>query len=717
MEIPSQTDYLAVVYAVTLRLAQDAGFQDDEAEQLALCVDEAATNVIEHAYHGLADGRIELSFRDSVGGFSIDLIDHGARIDEDAMPTFDAEQYLEEGRTGGMGVHLMSRIMDAVSYDCDRERNVCRLTKRKSGRARRPGSRRVEARRRILEHLGSGSESDPIACSRLLRLASLVDVFDNLDTGLDAEVALEAVLLAALGSLGSTRGMLFSFEDHALRLRVARGVVRGDHDTRVAERLVREGPGPGVGELGFPHVVPVGSGRRILGFLLVGPSSLGVMDDLDEHVVLEAVATCAEALLERESRRRDRKRLEMRISAQRYQLQSLLDLSRELATSFDEQQIKGLLTSTLMGHLMVSRCALYLRDGPKVSLALERGTGRGDATCSIDEAESMRLVAILRGTVPVARLPPSAIRERVESTRMRLVVPLRLGDSVEGFIAVGDKIDGSALSDEDIDFVKTIGSETLAALTGARMQKVRVEKERQDRELQLAREIQESLFPESRPSIPGFELAAESRACYEVGGDYYDYFTLDGERMAVAVADVSGKGAGASLLMASVRAWLRARAGSGSPAEVVASLNQFLLESTQLNKYVTLFYGELDPATRTLRYVNAGHVPPFVMNSEGGRSRLEEGGPVLGVIDGVVFEEGTVELKRGDLLAVVTDGVTEAEDSEGTQFGEPRVFEETGRSPGVSAEEALRALRQAVEKWAGPVGCSDDVTLLMLKAP
>ena len=87
------------------------------------------------------------------------------------------------------------------------------------------------------------------------------------------------------------------------------------------------------------------------------------------------------------------------------------------------------------------------------------------------------------------------------------------------------------------------------------------------------------------------------------------------------------------------------------------------------------------------------------------------------MIDGVVFEEGKVELKRGDLLAVVTDGVTEAEDSEGTQFGEPRVFEEAGRSPGLSADEALRSLRQAVERWAGPVGCSDDLTLLMLKAP
>ena len=299
---------------------------------------------------------------------------------------------------------------------------------------------------------------------------------------------------------------------------------------------------------------------------------------------------------------------------------------------------------------------------------------------------------------------------------MRLVVPLNFGDAVEGFVAVGDKIDGSALSDEDIEFVNTIGSEVLGALTSARLQKLRMEKERQDRELQLAREIQQSLFPACRPSIPGFELAAESRACYEVGGDYYDYFTLDGERMAVAVADVSGKGAGASLLMASVRAWLRARAGSGSPAEVVACLNQFVLESTQANKYVTLFYGELDPVARTLSYVNAGHIPPFVLSSDGGRARLGEGGPVLGVIEGAVYEEGRIELKPGDLVAIVTDGVTEAEDSEGRQFGEPRVFDEAGPALRLSADEALQVIRRAVETWAAPVGCSDDLTMLMLKA-
>ncbi len=698
MEIPSQTDYLVVVHDVTLRLAQEAGFEDKQAEQLALCVDEATTNVIEHAYHGDADGRIELSFRDSVGGFSIDVVDHGARIDADAMHTFDAEQYAEEGRTGGMGVHLMSRIMDSVSYDCDRERNLCRLTKRKGGYTRNRGSRRIEARHRVLEHLVAWPGSDPTARSRLLRLASLVDNFDNLDSGIDVEAALESVLLAALGSLGSTKGMLFSFEDHALRLRVSRGVVRGDLDTRVAERLVREGPGPAVSELGFPHVAAVGSKRRTLGFLLLGPSSLGIVDELDEHVVLEAVATCAEALLERETRLRGQRRLERRISAQRYQLRSLLDLSRELATSFDEQQIEGLLTSMLMGHLIVSRCALYLREGLCVSLALERGTGRGDVACSLDEAESTRLLATLRGTLPVARLPRSAVRERLESTRMRLAVPLHFSDTVEGFVAVGDKIDGSALNDEDIDFVKTIGSEALAALMGARMQKLRIEKERQDRELQLAGQIQGSLFPGSRPEIRGFDLAAQSTACYEVGGDYYDYF------------------AGASLLMASVRAWLRARAGSGSPAEVVASMNQFILESTQLNTYVTLFYGELDPAARTLNYVNAGHVPPFVMNSDGGRQRLEEGGPVLGVIDGAAYEEGKVDLSTGDLVAIVTDGVTEAEDPEGAHFCEPRVFEEAGRSLGLSADGALGALRRSVEAWAGAVGCSDDLTLLMLKA-
>ena len=157
-----------------------------------------------------------------------------------------------------------------------------------------------------------------------------------------------------------------------------------------------------------------------------------------------------------------------------------------------------------------------------------------------------------------------------------------------------------------------------AALEGARLHRVRLEKERQDRDLQIARGIQQSLFPRGFPEVPGFDVLAESRSCFEVGGDYYDFIPLDGGRLALVVADVSGKGTPASLMMASIHAWLQAMAGTARPRQVLERLDRFLNANTQTSRYVTLFYGELDPARRRLVYVNAGHVPPSPRRRYGG---------------------------------------------------------------------------------------------------
>ena len=162
---------------------------------------------------------------------------------------------------------------------------------------------------------------------------------------------------------------------------------------------------------------------------------------------------------------------------------------------------------------------------------------------------------------------------------------------------------------------------------------MRIEKERQDRDLQIARQIQQSLFPPDAAAGRGFELAAISRSCYEVGGDYYDFIPLDGGRLAMVIADVSGKGTPASIMMASVHASLQAMAGTAPPTQLLERLNRFLYENTQASRYVTLFYGELDPERRTLIYVNAGHVPPYLLRADGREERLRVGGPVIGLLE------------------------------------------------------------------------------------
>jgi sigma-B regulation protein RsbU (phosphoserine phosphatase) len=165
-----------------------------------------------------------------------------------------------------------------------------------------------------------------------------------------------------------------------------------------------------------------------------------------------------------------------------------------------------------------------------------------------------------------------------------------------------------------------------------------------------------------------------------------------------------------------VHASLRAVAGTAPPPALMERLNRFLFESTQSNKYVTLFYAELNPKRRRLSYVNAGHVPPFLLRASGERERLTEGGPVLGLLEGARFEVGEIELETGDMLAVSTDGVTEAQSPDDLEFGDARVMETLGVHAASSAREALDGLVAAVERWSGPMGCSDDLTAMVLKA-
>jgi sigma-B regulation protein RsbU (phosphoserine phosphatase) len=168
--------------------------------------------------------------------------------------------------------------------------------------------------------------------------------------------------------------------------------------------------------------------------------------------------------------------------------------------------------------------------------------------------------------------------------------------------------------------------------------------------------------------------------------------------------------------MASVHAWLRALAGTEEPERLMARLNRFLFESTQDNKYVTLFYAELDPGRGRLRYVNAGHVPPFLVRADGACERLGCGGPVLGLIEEVSYEVGDAALAPGDLVAMVTDGVTEALSPDECEFADERALEALRASLAGSAEATVDALVAGVSAWTGAAGCSDDLTVLVLKA-
>ncbi|MGA2753120.1 MAG: SpoIIE family protein phosphatase [Terracidiphilus sp.] len=239
--------------------------------------------------------------------------------------------------------------------------------------------------------------------------------------------------------------------------------------------------------------------------------------------------------------------------------------------------------------------------------------------------------------------------------------------------------------------------------------------EKQEEELQRAREIQQSLLPKEIPQLAGFEVAGAWRPARTVSGDYYDVFKLDGGRLGICIADVVGKGVSAALLMANVQAAVRAYAGSAeSPAQLCAKVNSLLCENLATGKFVTFLYGVLDGEKRTLEYCNAGHLYPILV-SQGSTRALEHGGAVLGVFPTWEYENAKIEFRAGDRLLLVTDGITEASGADEVEFGEEKLAGAALKESKRTAAEMCDALLNQVTEFC-EAHFQDDATLLVIAA-
>jgi len=562
---------------------------------------------------------------------------------------------------------------------------------------------------------------EPPLLKRMSELISLLDLSTTLGSTLSGAEILDAALLIVMGELQVSRGALYVAEEEGrYRRRAARGLSPGAPESiaraDVPERPFAPGPSDeALAGAGFVLVCPVRKAGRPIALLGLGPRAGERPFGPEETGFLESLAACAATPIENGLIYEELRRVNRTLSVKVYQLHSLFDIGRELTASLDEEAIERLVTTTVMGHFLASRSALYRLGPDGLDLVHARGVKAGEAPPRVP-AEPGALLRDLTGPRCVTDLPEGALREALSAARFALAVPLAAGERLSGLLAVGERPGGRAFGEEDLDFAGALARQTQAAIEAARSHRIRIEKERQDRDLQIARGIQEGLFPRTFPEVEGFELVAQSRSCFQVGGDYYDFIPLEGGRLGLVVADVSGKGTPASLMMASVHAWLRATAGTARPTQVLERLNRFLYASTQTSRYVTLFYGELDPSCQRLAYVNAGHVPPYVRRRDGREERLTAGGPVIGLLDDVALEAGELALEPGDLLAVVTDGVTEALSPGGDEFGDERVRRALARSADQGATGALSALVAEVDAWAGTAGCTDDLTALILRA-
>jgi len=253
--------------------------------------------------------------------------------------------------------------------------------------------------------------------------------------------------------------------------------------------------------------------------------------------------------------------------------------------------------------------------------------------------------------------------------------------------------------------------------TAAERDGYRRELERRAYEMEIAGGIQQSFLPESPPRIEGVELAALNLPAKEVGGDFYDFIPVSQDKWGLVIADVSGKGIPAALFMALSRALVRANAvGNPTASQAIRRANDLIVEDDKVNMFVTLFYSVLDPAGKTLTYVNAGHNPPLMLQREGrGIALLEAKGIALGVMPDIGLEEREISLQKGDMVVLYTDGVTEAINNKEEQFGQERLISIAEKNSNLPASELVKRIQQEVAEFSQGQPQFDDITLMILK--
>ncbi len=403
--------------------------------------------------------------------------------------------------------------------------------------------------------------------------------------------------------------------------------------------------------------------------------------------------------------------------------QVLSDLSNQARRFLEAGPLLETVTHRISETLHVPRISVLLRqangyclEGPAPHVALE------PEARSIAYLRAARAPAVVYFDNPDAWLRDAPIGERqtLQELDAQLLLPLTGRDDLIGVMALGPKRSEEPYSKTDLQLLQSVADQTGLAIENSRLLTSLADeaarRERFNRELEIAHEVQERLFPQSYPPIGGLDCAGHCRPAQGVGGDYYDFVALPEGRLGIAVGDVSGKGISAALLMASLRASLRGQT-LGGPADLAAlmrNVNSLLYEASAANRYATFFYAQYDPRDRTLAFVNAGHNPPAILRG-GEVLRLEADGPVVGLLPSVEYGQSSLVLMPGDILLAYTDGISEAMTMDDEEWGEERMIAAAQDCRALPAAAMIERLIAEADAFAAGAPQHDDMTLVIVK--
>ena len=546
-------------------------------------------------------------------------------------------------------------------------------------------------------------------------LTALVEFSRIINSSLDLNFILNNILLTCMGKFFATRGLIALKEEGALKLKISKGI-----NDELAKKFPSITSSNGsfkenslfidfVNEANFHAIEKINSSDECVGVICLGEKlnkSSYSEDDLEFlRTILNISATAVQNSIVLNKLTKLNRKLDSRLN----RLNSLFELSKEFGLFSESTKVTKLLVYSIIGQFLISKFAVVSFNDNDIEI-LESKVPEEKLIQALKKYEYLKIINSLK---------KDEIKQNYEELSkigFELIVPMQRQGNTRGLILLGRRINNSDYNDSDIEFIYSTGSLAIISLENQKLFKEALEKQKMEEELEIARDIQRNLLPSFIPQFNSFEIAGENISSKQVGGDYYDIIKLNENNFYVAIADVSGKGVPASLLMANIQAFLKIICRQGIKIdEATGIMNDLITENTSDGRFITFFWSIFDELNKSMTYVNAGHNPPLLIR-DNKIIKLDKGGIIFGVMKTFIpYSSEVVKLQGNDVIILFTDGITEAMSKNHEEFSDERLERIVLNLTSKSAEEILKAIKKEVQIYTMGAPQSDDLTLVVIK--
>ncbi len=545
-------------------------------------------------------------------------------------------------------------------------------------------------------------------------LSALVEFSKVINSSLDLTFILNNVLLSCMGKFFATKGVIAINEDSTLKIKVAKGVSADFEENfpiiSINDVIDESGHFKNITESGsFVCSELIQASDKILGVIFLGDKLNKTPYSNEDIQFLKTILNISATAIQNSMVINELKDVNRNLDTRINRLNSLFELSKEFGLFADSAKVAKLLVYSIIGQFMISKYAVIIFEKDNINI-IESKFSEKDLKNILTNKQYNNIVYAL-------------VKEQVENQYkelfnlgVELIVPMQIQGKTKGIILLGGRINKQQYTETDIEFIYSVGSLAIISIENKRLFKEELEKHKLEEELELAREIQKNLLPNEIKQLSNFEIAAENISSKQVGGDYFDVIPKDDENCYLAIADVSGKGVPASLLMANLQAFLKSICKQDiSLVEGTAMINDLVTENVTGGKFITFFWASINDKDKTISYVNAGHNPPLLVR-DGRIIKLKKGGMILGVMKTKhPYLTETLQLQKNDLLVLFTDGISEAMDKGQNEYSDEKLEKLVLSLNNNPAKEVLKSIQSDVKDFTSGAVQSDDITLLVIK--